>query len=96
MDNFEQRMFIGYLDKLLPCADLNCYNFQNVFEFMVDEFKLDRTKFKFDKYGNPKTETTKQENAFVNELKKQLKQYSKTLKPKNTLLEKLVNIIVNG
>lgn len=93
MNNFEQRVFIGYVDKLLPLVDLDCYNFRNVFEFMINEFKLDETKFKFDKYGNPKTETSKQENAFITELRKQLKNYKKNLKPRNTLLEKQINII---
>ncbi len=93
MNNYEQRVFIRYVDKLLPSVDLDCYNFREVFDFMVDEFKLDKTKFKIDKYGNPKTETQKQEKVFITELRKQLKNYFKKLKSRPTLFEKQMNII---
>ena len=93
MNNFEQRVFIGYLDKLLPLVDFDCYNFRQVFDFMVPEFKLDKTKFKLDKHGYPKYDTQKQETEFICAMKKQLKAYLKNLKPKSCLFEKQMKVI---
>jgi len=94
MNNYEQRLFLSYLDKLLPHIDLDCYTFnEQVFDFIIDEFKLDKNKFKLDKYGNPKTDTKKQKNEFISVMRKKLNKYKKALPAKNTLLEKQLNIL---
>ena len=53
MNNFEERKFLNYLEKLLPYTDTNDYNFDNVFDFFCDEFKVDRKPYPIDKDNSP-------------------------------------------
>ena len=42
MNNFEKRKFLDYLDKLLPMTNIDNYSFGDVFDFMVEEFKMNK------------------------------------------------------
>lgn len=93
MNSYEKHLFIKYLEKLLPVVDLDCYNFGQMFDVILEEFNLDRNKFKFDKYGNIKTDTPKQEKEFIAVLKRELRKYKKSNEPKSCLLEKQLDIL---
>ena len=45
MNNFEKRLFLDYLSKLLPETDLKHYNFDQVFDFFVQEFGVLKKAF---------------------------------------------------
>ncbi len=93
MNYYEKHLMIKYLDKLLPVLDLDCYNFGEVFDFLVEELKLNSKKFKTDRYGNLKVDTKPQEKEFISTMRKEIKKYEKTHKPKSCLFEKQLNII---
>ena len=62
MNNFEKRKFLDYLEKLLPVTDTNSYSFDGVFDFMLEEFKMDRKVFRL----------MRMESLIWNPLKKEL------------------------
>ena len=45
MNNFEKRLFLDYLSKLTNDLDIDNYNFDGVFDFFINEFKISRLKF---------------------------------------------------
>ena len=93
MNSFEKHLMAKYLDKLLPSMELDCYSFGEVFDFIVDDLKLDVKKFKRDKYGNLKLDTRPQEKEFISVMRKEIKKYAKTHKLKSCIFEKQLNII---
>ena len=48
MNNYEQRVFLNYLTKLIDDINLDCYSFDTVFSFFLKEFKVDKTLFELD------------------------------------------------
>ena len=76
MNNFEKRLFLDYLDKMINYVDLRSYSFDEVLEFFLYQFKIKRTMFKFDDDGVLLTETIKQRQEKV-------KDYCKRVKRKN-------------
>ncbi len=93
MNIYEKHLFIKYLNKLLPSVDFDCYNFGRVFDIIVEEFNLDKSIFEFDKYGNIKVENLRQVKEFIKKLKRELKKYEKTHKPKSCPFEKKMKIL---
>lgn len=93
MNIYEKHLFIKYLNKLLPSVDFDCYNFGTVFDIIVEEFNLDKSVFEFDKYGNIKVEKLSQVKEFIKKLKRELKKYEKTHKPKSCPFEKKMKIL---
>lgn len=61
MNNFEKRKFLDYLEKLLPVTDTNSYSFDSVFDFMLEEFKMNRKVFPLDENGELDLESPKKE-----------------------------------
>ena len=88
MNNFEGRKFLDYLEKLLPYTDTNDYNFDNVFDFFCDEFKVDRKPYPIDKDNCLNVDTRKKQERFAKLLKKEVIRFKEKIKPQNTLLEK--------
>lgn len=93
MDNFEKRLFLNYLDKLLPETEVDDYSFEKIFNFFVEEFKVDKKFFKFDKYGNLSVEKKRDIEKFIKTLGKIIINLKKEIKPKKTELERKLNII---
>lgn len=93
MNNFEKRKFLDYLDKLLPVTNIDNYSFGDVFDFMTEEFKMNKKVFPLDEDGDPILETSRQRDNFAKLLKKEVKKLKEKIKPKNTSLEKQFNII---
>ena len=73
MNNFEKRKFLDYLDKLIPMTNIDNYSFEDVFDFMVEEFKIDKKVFPLDDDGDPLLETGHQRSNFAKILKKEIK-----------------------
>ena len=48
MNNYEKRLFLDYFDKLLYDIDFKDYNFDDVIDFFIKEFKIDRKIFQID------------------------------------------------
>ena len=88
MNNFEKRKFLNYLEKLLPYTDTNDYNFDSVFDFFCDEFKVDRKPYPIDKDNCLNVDTHKKQERFAKLLKKEVIRLKEKIKPQNTLLEK--------
>ena len=73
MNNFEKRKFLDYLEKLLPVTDTNSYSFDGVFDFMLEEFKMDRKVFLLDEDGELDLESPKKRANFEKILRKEIK-----------------------
>lgn len=93
MDNFEKRKFLDYLEKLVNYLDLDSHSFDELFDFMINEFGFNKKRYNFDKYNNLKVNTSEQRNEFKKTLVEDIQRYTKKLKPKNTILEKQCKII---
>jgi SpoVK/Ycf46/Vps4 family AAA+-type ATPase len=95
MNNYEKRKFLDYLDKLIFSIDFNAYSFDDVFDFLVNEFKIDRKIFQFDEYDNLLLETKKQHQEFVKTLRRTIRDLKSKIKPRATVLEKQLLMIKN-
>lgn len=93
MNNFEKRKFLDYLDKLLPDTDVCSYTFDEVFEFFLSEFKINKNNFEYDKHNNLKIESTKQRKDFTKNLARVIRELKEKIKPQNTVLEKQFLIV---
>ncbi len=93
MNNFEKRKFLDYLEKLLPVIDTANYSFDNVFDFMLSEFKIDRKLFSYDEDGVLDLSTSKKRSMFRRSLRKEIKNLKDKIKPRNTVLEKQLTVI---
>ena len=82
MNNFEKRKFLDYLEKLLPVTDTNSYSFDGVFDFMLEEFKMNRKVFPLDKNGELALESPKKRANFEKILRKEVKKLKEKIKPK--------------
>lgn len=95
MNNFEKRLFIDYLEKLTPDLDLRSYNFDNMFDFFLQEFKVDKNNFGFDSDDVVLTETTRQQINLRKKLRAVLKKLKETLPIQRTRFESKLEIIKN-
>lgn len=93
MNNFEKRLFVDYLDKLLPVIDIRSYCFDDVLDFFIQEFKIKRNTFSFDMDDVVLTETKQQQNNLKKKLRAVLKELKESIPVKNTKLEAKLNII---
>ncbi len=88
MNNFEKRKFLDYVEKLMPVTDTNSYSFDAVFDFMLNEFKINPKQFDcIDKDGNLELESTKAREVFAKQMKKVVKKLKEKIQPRNTKLE---------
>ena len=88
MNNFEKRKFLDYLEKLLPVTNTSGYSFDTVFDFMLDEFKMDKKVFMLDKDGGLDFDCYKKKDIFIRTLKKEVQKLKTKIKPQNTVLER--------
>ena len=93
MNNFEKRKFLDYLDKLLPETNLTNYDFVNVFDFFINEFKVNKKLFNYDKRDKILLDTREQRDNFSITFKKIIKELKEKIKPQNTVLEKQLQFI---
>ena len=93
MNNFEKRKFLDYLDKLLPETNLTNYDFVNVFDFFINEFKVNKKLFNYDKRDKILLDTREQRDNFLITFKKVIKELKEKIKPQNTVLEKQLQFI---
>ncbi|MBQ7450197.1 ATP-binding protein, partial [bacterium] len=93
MNNFEKRKFLDYLDKLLPETNITNYNFDDVFYFWVEEFKVDKTLFDYDERDKILLDTREQRDKFLTTFGKVIKNLKEKIKPQNTVLEKQFQLI---
>ena len=70
MNNYEKRLFVNYFDKMLDDLKFNYYAFDGVFDFFLNEFKVDRTLFDYDEDNDLILETHKQIETFKKKLKR--------------------------
>lgn len=88
MNNFEKRKFLDYLDKLMYDTELNSYTFDEIFDFFLKEFRINRKKFNFDEDGNLELETRKQRQDFIKIFSSVIQNLKNKIKPQDTVLEK--------
>ena len=93
MNNFEKRMFAAYAEKLIYFTNVETHSFDEIFDFLIGEFKLNKKNYKYDRYKNLKVDTKAEKNEFIKTFLKEIKDYAKNLKPRNTLFEKQCKII---
>lgn len=88
MNNFEKRKFLDYLDKLINVTDTNSYSFDCVFEFMLNEFKMNKKLFPLDEDGDLNLSSARKQDNFAKILRKEIKRLQAKIKPQNTVIEK--------
>ena len=93
MNNFEKRKFLEYLDKLLPETDLKRYNFDNVFNFFVKEFHVNKKIFDYDARDNLLLNTREEIDNFTLVFRHKIIELKEKIKPKETVLEKQFRLI---
>ena len=52
MNNFEQRLLVSYLSKLINVIDLRSYAFDDLFDFFLKSFKIKKKFFSKRIYTN--------------------------------------------
>ena len=93
MNNYEKRLFLNYFDKMLDDLKFNYYAFDGVFDFFLNEFKVDRDLFDYDEDNDLILETHKQIETFKKKLKRVLINLKEKIPVKETLYEKKLNMI---
>ena len=88
MNNFEKRLFLDYLSKLLPETDFKHYNFDQIFEFFLQEFNVPKKIFELEENEGLVIVSNKERDKFLKTMNKVVKNLSEKIKPQNTLLEK--------
>lgn len=88
MNNFEKRLFLDYLSKLLPETDFKHYNFDQVFDFFLQEFNVPKKAFGLEENEDWAVVLYKERDNFLKTMNKVVKNLSEKIKPQNTLLEK--------
>lgn len=88
MNNFEKRLFLDYLSKLLPETDFRHYNFDQIFEFFLREFNVPKKIFELEENEGLVIVSNKERDKFLKTMNKVVKNLSEKIKPQNTLLEK--------
>ena len=93
MNNFEQRLFLDYMQKMMDSIEFDRYNFDSVFEFFLKEFKVKKSHFKFDKYKNLKLDTSEERKVFKKTFKNVISDLKAKIKSEITEYEKKLLII---
>lgn len=95
MNNFEQRLLLSYLSKLINVIDLRSYAFDDLFDFFLKSFKIKKKYFKFDEDGCILVETLKQQTELKKRLRVILKVLQEKLAVESTSFEDRLLIIKN-
>lgn len=95
MNNYEQRLFLNYFDKLLPHLNFKDYSFENVFEFFLAEFKINRTNFEYDEYNSLRFKTSKEHKMLIRNFKNVICELKLKILAKPTSYEKKLQLIKN-
>ena len=93
MNNYEKRLFLSYFDKLLNHVKFSYYSFDGVFDFFINEFKVDRKFFDYDEDNDLLLESHKQVETFKRKLKRVLMNLKEKIPVRATCYEKQLNII---
>ena len=93
MNNYEQRVFLNYLIKSIDAIDIDGYNFDNVFSFFLDEFKVEKTLFELDTRGNLILDKTSQFKQFKKTFCQVLKDLQKRIPARKSSFERKLNIL---
>lgn len=93
MNNYEQRVFLNYLTKLIDDIDLDSYAFDNVFSFFLDEFKVDKTLFELNDRDELILDKASQFKQFKKTFRRVLNDIQKKMPVRNTSIEKKLNIL---
>ena len=88
MNNFEKRLFLNYIEKLMNLLDIKDYSFGDLFTFFVNEFKVKKSLFKFDKYHDLKLDTSEERKTFSKTFKNTVADLKKKIKPEESDYEK--------
>lgn len=93
MNSYEKRLFLNYFDKMINDIKFSYYSFDGVFDYFLDEFKIDRKNFDYNEDNELILENHKQIESFKKKLKKILISLKEKLPVKETLYEKQLNMI---
>ncbi len=93
MNNYEQRVFLNYLTKLIDDIDLDSYTFDNVFSFFLKEFKVDKTLFELDERDELILDKASQFRQFKKTFRRVLNDIQKKMPVRNTSIERKLNIL---
>lgn len=88
MNNYEQRVFLNYLTKLIDDIDLDSYAFDNIFSFFLDEFKVDKTLFELNDRDELILDKASQFKQFKKTFRMVLNDIQKKMPVRNTSIEK--------
>lgn len=93
MNNYEQRVFLNYLTKLIDDINLDCYSFDTVFSFFLKEFKVDKTLFELDEREDLILDKASQFRQFKKTFRRVLNDIQKKMPVRNTSIERKLNIL---
>lgn len=93
MNNYEQRVFLNYLTKLIDDIDLDSYAFDNIFSFFLDEFKVDKTLFELNDRDELILDKASQFKQFKKTFRRVLNDIQKKMPVRNTSIEKKLSIL---
>ena len=93
MNNYEQRVFLNYLTKLIDDIDLDSYTFDNVFSFFLKEFKVDKTLFELDERDELILDKASQFRQFKKTFRRVLNDIQKKMPIRNSSIERKLNIL---
>ena len=93
MNNYEQRVFLNYLTKLIDDIDLDSYTFDNVFSFFLKEFKVDKTLFELDERDELILDKASQFRQFKKTFRRVLNDIQKKMPVRNSSIERKLNIL---
>lgn len=93
MNNYEQRVFLNYLTKLIDDINFDCYSFDTVFSFFLKEFKVDKTLFELDKREDLILDKASQFRQFKKTFRRVLNDIQKKILVRNTSIERKLKIL---
>ena len=88
MNNFEKRLFLDYMSKLLNELDIRSFSFGELIDFFCDEFKVSKKLFKTDEYGELEINNTIERLHFKKTFKEVIQNLQEKIPQKNTILQK--------
>ena len=93
MNNYEQRVFLNYLTKLIDDINLDSCSFDTVFSFFLKEFKVDKTLFELDEREDLILDKASQFRQFKKTFRRVLNDIQKKMPVRNTSIERKLNIL---
>lgn len=95
MNNFEKRLFLNYMCRLINEIDIKCYSFGEVFDFFLEEFNVSKKIFRTDEYGELVLEGIRNRQAFIKTFKETINKLQDKIPVRNTTLEKQLLLLKN-